>query len=195
MDWLNPPSSHWVSFNWLDTAQSWKNLSNDLSPCLEKVNIDGGNMENSAHHDARSSDCSSLNTSGQHILVKKNGWKEVREVFIIDGQRFSQRERQPAWSSSQHTMGQNRKKHRINSHPINPCPTSEGVSEVSERANEWAQRRARAKRAVPSKRTSERCERTSERTSEWPSTYVSILVCSRPQWIARVKTQVANAFS
>ena len=29
--------------------------------------------------------------------------------------------------------------------------------------------------------TSERCERTSERTSEWPSTYVSILVCSRPQ--------------
>ena len=29
--------------------------------------------------------------------------------------------------------------------------------------------------------TSERCERTSERTSEWPSTYVSILVGSRPQ--------------
>ena len=28
---------------------------------------------------------------------------------------------------------------------------------------------------------SEWCERTSERTSEWPSTYVSILVCSRPQ--------------
>ena len=28
---------------------------------------------------------------------------------------------------------------------------------------------------------SERCERTSERTSEWPSTYVSILVGSRPQ--------------
>ena len=50
-------------------------------------------------------------------------------------------------------------------------PTSEGVSE----------RRERAKRAVWSKQTSERCERTSERTSEWPSTYVSILVCSRPQ--------------
>ena len=30
---------------------------------------------------------------------------------------------------------------------------------------------------------SERCERTSERTSEWPSTYVSILVCSRPQCV------------
>ena len=28
---------------------------------------------------------------------------------------------------------------------------------------------------------SERCERTSEQTSEWPSTYVSILACSRPQ--------------
>ena len=32
--------------------------------------------------------------------------------------------------------------------------------------------------------TSERCERTSERTSEWPSTYISILVCSRPQCVA-----------
>ena len=31
-----------------------------------------------------------------------------------------------------------------------------------------------------SKRVGERCERTSKRTSEWPSTYVSILVCSRP---------------
>ena len=34
------------------------------------------------------------------------------------------------------TTGQNRKKHRLNSHPIIHCPTSEGVSEVSERANE-----------------------------------------------------------
>jgi len=30
------------------------------------------------------------------------------------------------------TMGQNRKKHRINSRLIIHCPTSEGVSEVSE---------------------------------------------------------------
>ena len=37
-------------------------------------------------------------------------------------------------------------------------PTSEGVIEVSER-----------------------CERTSKRMSEWPSTYVTILVCFRPQ--------------
>ena len=29
-----------------------------------------------------------------------------------------------------------KKKHRQNSHPIIHCPTSEGVSEVSERANE-----------------------------------------------------------
>ena len=29
------------------------------------------------------------------------------------------------------TMGQNREKHRINSHPIIHCPTNEGVSEVS----------------------------------------------------------------
>ena len=32
------------------------------------------------------------------------------------------------------TMVESRKKHRQNSHQI--CPTSEGVSEVSERANE-----------------------------------------------------------
>ena len=61
-------------------------------------------------------------------------------------------------------------------------PTSEGLSEVSERANEWAQRRARAKQAVRSKGTSEWCEWTSKRTSEWPSTYFSIPVHSRPQW-------------
>ena len=60
-------------------------------------------------------------------------------------------------------------------------PMSEGVSKVSKRVNKWAQRRARAKWAVWSKWTSERCERTSKRTSEWPSNYVSILVCSRPQ--------------
>ena len=52
--------------------------------------------------------------------------------------------------------------------------TSKGVKEVSKVSK-------RAKRAVRSKRTSEQCERMSERTSEWPSTYVSILVCSRPQ--------------
>ena len=54
------------------------------------------------------------------------------------------------------TIGQIRKK-QTNSYLINHCPTSEGVSEVSER-----------------------CERTSERTIEWPSTSVCILGCSRP---------------
>ena len=34
------------------------------------------------------------------------------------------------------TMAENRKKHRQNSHLIIHCPTSEGVSEVSKRANE-----------------------------------------------------------
>ena len=63
------------------------------------------------------------------------------------------------------TMVENKKKHRQNSHPIIHCPTREGVSEVSERANKWAQRRARAKRAVWSKGRSERCEWTSERAN------------------------------
>ena len=34
------------------------------------------------------------------------------------------------------TMVENRKKHRQNSHLIDHCPTSEGVSEESKRANE-----------------------------------------------------------
>ena len=55
------------------------------------------------------------------------------------------------------------------------------MSEVSEQANEWAQRSARAKRVIQNKQTSEQCKRTSEWMSEWLSTYVSILVCSRPQ--------------
>ena len=68
------------------------------------------------------------------------------------------------------TMGQNRKKkHRLNSHPIIHFPTRKGVSKVSERAKEWAQRRARAKRTVRSKWMSKRCERTSEWTTEWPN--------------------------
>ena len=49
------------------------------------------------------------------------------------------------------TMGQNRKKLRVNSHPIIHCLTSSEVGEVSERANEWAQRSARAVRAGRSK--------------------------------------------
>ena len=56
-------------------------------------------------------------------------------------------------------MGQNREKHRIDSHLINHCPTSSGVSKAS---SERAQRSARAKRVVRSKRTNELCKRTSE---------------------------------
>ena len=79
------------------------------------------------------------------------------------------------------TMGQNRKKHSINSHPIIYCPTIEGVSKVSEQANERVQRSTRGKRVVRNKQMSERCERTSKRTSEWSSTSVCILGCSGPQ--------------
>ena len=59
-------------------------------------------------------------------------------------------------------------------------PTSSGVSKVSERANEWAQRGAQAKRAFWSKQMSERCKRTSEWTSEWPGTADCIFGCFRP---------------
>ena len=63
--------------------------------------------------------------------------------------------------------GQKLKKFRQNSNLINYCPTSEGVSEVSERANELAQRWAQVKRAVRSKRTSEWCERIDERVAQF----------------------------
>ena len=87
-------------------------------------------------------------------------------------------------------MFENREKHRQNSHLINHCPTSEGMSEVSkgvskvsERANKWAQQRAQAKRVGWSKQTSERCEWTSERKSEWSSTPICILGYSGPQCV------------
>ena len=56
-------------------------------------------------------------------------------------------------------------------------PTCEGVSEVSERANQWAQQRARVKRAVRSKRTSEWCELTDERMDERVTQYLRLYSC------------------
>ena len=60
----------------------------------------------------------------------------------------------------QPTVGQNRKKHRMNSHPIIYCPPSSGVSEVSEvteRASERSGARERSEQGGASS-TSERCE-------------------------------------
>ena len=75
------------------------------------------------------------------------------------------------------------RKNRINSYPIIHVhyPTSEGVSDVSEWANESAQWSARAKWVVWNKPTSEPCERTSEWTNDWPSTYIWVLGGSGPQ--------------
>ena len=53
----------------------------------------------------------------------------------------------------------------------------------AKRASEWAQRSARAKRAVRCERTSERCERMSERcerTSECPRTLCIAIASSQP---------------
>ena len=57
---------------------------------------------------------------------------------------------------------------------------SERSERASERTSERSGGRERSEQSEASS-ASERCERMSERTSEWPSTYVSILVCSRPQ--------------
>ena len=96
------------------------------------------------------------------------------------------------YDNDNNTMIENRKKHRQNSHPIIHYPTSEGVSEVSERvsaaegaseasspeqANKWASERAneRAKRAVWSKQTSKRCERTDERMAQYYSLFLAVI--------------------
>ena len=79
------------------------------------------------------------------------------------------------------------KVHRKDSHLIIHFFMSEGVSKVRGRANEWAQRSARGKRVVRSKRTSEWCERTSERTSEWPNTYIWVFGCSGLQCKNKLK--------
>ena len=80
-----------------------------------------------------------------------------------------------------------KKTNRIYSYPIIHFPTSEGVSEVSKRADARGGQSAQAKRAARSKRMSERCEPTSERRSEWPSTAVWILDYSGPQWMGAEK--------
>ena len=76
----------------------------------------------------------------------------------------------PLWSKTE-------KKHRKISHQIIYFPTSLGVSEVSDRANECAQRIAQAKQGG----ASERGSGASKRTSEWPSKYIGILGCLGPQ--------------
>ena len=62
-------------------------------------------------------------------------------------------------------------------HPVIPAliihfPTRSGIHE---RANEWAQRSARAKQAGRSQWRSEGCKRMSKRMSEWPYTNIGIL--------------------
>ena len=69
------------------------------------------------------------------------------------------------------TMGQNRKKNGINSHLIIHCPTSEGVSKVSERSGS----RERSELCGESEQVSGASERMSG-ASEWPSTYVWVFV-------------------
>ena len=60
---------------------------------------------------------------------------------------------------------------RIHCLDQNLFPMSFVVSEwASKQTNKWAQRSARAKRAVRSQRMSEQWERTSERRSKWPTT-------------------------
>ena len=61
-------------------------------------------------------------------------------------------------------MGQNREKHRINSHPIIHCPTSKGVSEMSERVSA-AERASKASRTEQAQRVSGASERANGRAS------------------------------
>ena len=76
-----------------------------------------------------------------------------RRISTTRNPRHSRVSDQENKKSMKHsTMGQKRKKHRINSHLLNHSPMSE------------------------------RCKRASERTSEWPSTPICILGYSGPLW-------------
>ena len=63
------------------------------------------------------------------VSISKGVWMVERGAGLTEFVSFSRRQ-------FYGTVGQNRKKHRINDQPIIHCPTSEGVSEVSERASE-----------------------------------------------------------
>ena len=90
--------------------------------------------------------------------VSQRGIKGLRSISDLYQIGFFLQESPPSPMSrarARSTMGQNRKKNRINNHPIIHCPMSE------------------------------RCERTSEWTSEWPSTYVWVFGRSGPLCVPR----------
>ena len=62
-------------------------------------------------------------------------------------------------------MVENRKKHRQNSHAIIHCPTSEGVSEMSERTSERSRAREQSEQSGASERVSGACKRAKGRAS------------------------------
>ena len=64
---------------------------------------------------------------------------------------------------------------------------------MRERTSECSGGREQSEQSGASGRVSGASERTSERTSEWPSTYVSILVCSRPHWALAEKKKIIGA--
>ena len=68
-------------------------------------------------------------------------------------------------ASSKDTMVENRTKLRQNSHPIIHCPTSEGVSEVSERTSECSGGRERSEQSEASERVSGASKRANGRAS------------------------------
>ena len=75
-------------------------------------------------------------------------------------------------SRQQRTMGQNQ---GILRHGIIHFPTSEGVSKVSERENEWAQRRARE--ASSPKKANEWAVQANERADERVAQYLRLNSC------------------
>ena len=84
----------------------------------------------------------------------------------------------------QSTMVENRKKHRFHSH-LSHFPTREGVSKVSERANEWALSTVEgASEASSPEQANEWAVRADERTDERVTQY-----CSLYSWFFRPTAQ------
>ena len=110
--------------------------------------------------------CNKFSPEAFFVLVEGDWKSESRVLTPTENRRRS--ESTVGWNSiksTRHFLGENF------------FPTSSGVSEW---ANEWAQQSARVKRAGRSEQMSAQCKWMSEWMRKWPSTYVSILGCSKP---------------
>ena len=85
-------------------------------------------MEEEEEEDEKEEKCAWVGSS------QKNFPRDRKKCMAAIERMEKEEKRGPMKYKGKCTVGQN-KKHRINSHPIIHCPTSEGLSEVCERVS------------------------------------------------------------